>query len=59
MKDKELETPKGNAFMHCRLNRKEQADTLTAIIDVYSNGFVLSVDGKWGTGKSTFMKMWK
>ncbi|MGL5705924.1 MAG: KAP family P-loop NTPase fold protein [Tannerellaceae bacterium] len=59
MKDKELEIPKGNALMHCRLNRKEQADTLTAIIDVYSNGFVLSVDGKWGTGKSTFMKMWK
>lgn len=59
MKDKQLEIPKGDAFRYCKLNRKEQAQTLTSIIDVYSNGFVLSVDGKWGTGKSTFMKMWK
>lgn len=59
MKDKELNIPEGDAFKHCKLKRKEQAKTLTSIIDVYSNGFVLSVDGKWGTGKSTFMKMWK
>lgn len=59
MKDKEIEIPKNDAFKNCKLNRKEQADVLTSIIDVYKEGFVLSVDGKWGTGKSTFMKMWR
>ena len=45
-------------FANCKLNRKEYAETLISIIEVYKDGFVLDVNGKWKTGKTTFIKMW-
>lgn len=51
-------TPK-DPFKNCRLQRKDYAPILTSIIDAYKEGFVLAINGKWGTGKTTFMKMWQ
>ena len=48
-----------NPFENCRLNRKQYADILTAIVNTYSNGFVLGLNGAWGTGKTTFLAMWQ
>ena len=46
-------------FVNCKLNRKQYAEVLTDIVSLYSDGFVLVVNNKWGTGKTTFIKMWE
>lgn len=46
-------------FKNCRLGRKIYADTLTKIVDSYKDGFVLAINSEWGTGKTTFVKMWQ
>ena len=32
---------------------------MTEIVELYSDGFVLAINNEWGTGKTTFVKMWK
>jgi len=54
----DITIPEDNPFANCKLNRKQYANVLTQIVSNYSDGFVMSVNGAWGTGKSTFMKMW-
>lgn len=56
---KDVIIEQGKPFEHCQLGREPYANTLTSIIEAYSDGFVLAVNGKWGTGKTTFMKMWE
>lgn len=53
LKSKEFKT-----FDDCKLGRKKYADVLTNIAENYSDGFVLAINNKWGTGKTTFIKMW-
>ncbi|MDR3706340.1 MAG: P-loop NTPase fold protein [Paludibacteraceae bacterium] len=59
IKHKDPEIPDDEPFKYCKLDRKKHADTLTAIVESYADGFVLALDSKWGTGKTTFVKMWK
>jgi hypothetical protein len=49
----------GNPFGNCQLDRKKYADVLTKIVSTYADGFVLAINNKWGTGKTTFVKMWE
>lgn len=60
IKHNEIEIPeeKGKAFDNCQLDRKKYADVLTNIISTYADGFVLAINNKWGTGKTTFIRMW-
>ncbi len=46
-------------FKDCKLNRERYADILTEIIENEKNGFVLAINNEWGTGKTTFIKMWQ
>lgn len=46
-------------FANCKLERKKYADVLTSIIKTYADGFVLAINNEWGTGKTTFVKMWE
>lgn len=39
-------------------NRKIIAEQLTKIIDSQDEPLVISIDSDWGTGKTTFIKMW-
>lgn len=55
----DIPIPTEDPFAHCQLDRKQYAEVLTQIISSYADGFVMSVNGAWGTGKSTFMKMWE
>lgn len=48
-----------NPFEGCKLERKQYADKLTELVKASADGFVLAVDNKWGSGKTTFIKMWK
>lgn len=54
-----LEIPADQPFLNCKLDREKYAKVLKAIITTYQKGFVLAIDGKWGTGKTTFVEMWK
>jgi len=51
--------PKNDPFANCKLKRKQYAEILTNIVDSYTDGFVMALNNKWGTGKTTFVKMWK
>lgn len=59
-KIKDIEIPDSNPFGNDKLGRLEYANTLTSIIEVYGeSGGVLSINGEWGTGKTTFISMWR
>ena len=55
---RELVINKKEPFENCKLGRKQYADILTKVI-CQSQGGVLAIDGGWGSGKTTFVKMWK
>jgi hypothetical protein len=55
----EIGFDENNPFANCKLDRKQYADVLTNIIENYPQGFVLAINNKWGTGKTTFVKMWE
>lgn len=40
------------------LNRAEVGKSLSALIDSIQDPLVIAVDGRWGTGKSYFLKRW-
>lgn len=48
-----------NPFANCKLDRSQYAHPLREIVKSYSDGCVLAINGKWGTGKTTFVKMWQ
>ncbi len=55
---KELEIPTDDPFKNDLLARKESIEILTDIIGSIEGPCVLAVDSGWGTGKTTFLKMW-
>lgn len=56
----EIEIDFKNPFKGDRLGREQYAVTLANIVNAYSEtGCVISVNGEWGTGKTTFIKMWQ
>lgn len=64
LKNPELTIPKDDpfkedAFREQKESRKESAEILTQFISTIQEPFVLAVDSPWGTGKTTFLKMWK
>jgi hypothetical protein len=59
IKSHQIEPVKSDAFQNCILKRKKYADVLTNVIKTYSDGFVLAINNKWGTGKTTFIRMWE
>ena len=48
-----------NSFDDDIYNRKVIAENLTKIIEVQEEPMVISLDSEWGTGKTTFVTMWK
>lgn len=59
IKPPKLNIDPNNPYGNCQLNRKEYGDILKNIISHSDEGFVLAINNKWGTGKSTFLNMWK
>ena len=48
-----------NSFDEDIYDRKIIAENLTKIIDSQNDPVVISLDSEWGTGKTTFVTMWK
>lgn len=59
IKHRDLVIDSDNPFANCKLDRQKCAHILTAIVESYAEGFVLAINNKWGTGKTTFVKMWE
>ncbi len=59
IKHSEIEIELENPFANCKLDRQKYSGVLTNIINSYPYGFVLAINNKWGTGKTTFVKMWE
>lgn len=59
IKHNEIQIDSNDPFLHCKLGRKKYAEVLTGIVSSYADGFVLTVNNPWGTGKTTFLKMWQ
>jgi hypothetical protein len=55
----DIEINKTDPFSNCKLGRQQYAIVLTDIVRNFNDGFVLAIDNEWGTGKTTFVKMWK
>jgi energy-coupling factor transporter ATP-binding protein EcfA2 len=54
----EIEIPEGNPFQNDKLDRKSCADIFINLIKMYySTGCVIALNGEWGSGKTTFVKM--
>ena len=59
-KEMDIEISNQKPFQNDKLNRESFANVLTHIIDTYSDmGCVLSLNGEWGSGKTTFVRMWQ
>jgi hypothetical protein len=59
IKHNEIVIPSDKPFKNCKLGREKYADALTSIVSSFSGGFVLAINNQWGTGKTTFIKMWQ
>jgi hypothetical protein len=55
----EIIIPEENPFANCKLQREPYARVLTEIVNTYADGFVLAINNEWGTGKTTFVRMWQ
>lgn len=59
-KDINIEIDSNTPFKNDKLNRYGLARNLTKMAKLFSDtGAVLALDGDWGVGKTTFVKMWK
>ena len=59
MKDNLLEMPQDNPFQNDLFDRKTIAENFMKIFETDEEGIILSIDSAWGTGKTTFIKMWE
>jgi len=53
-----INIPEDNPFLNCKLERKKYAEILKVVVSS-GDGFVLAINNEWGTGKTTFIKMWR
>ena len=54
----EIEVPPHDPFKNDCLGRKEPAVILTQVVGSIHGPCVLAVDAAWGTGKTTFLRIW-
>jgi hypothetical protein len=59
IKHKDIVIDPQSPFANCKLDREKYASILTEIVTTYNDGFVLAINNEWGTGKTTFVKMWQ
>jgi len=58
-KTKPLEIYKDNIFINDKLRRKVEVENLSILIESTKEPLTLSINGSWGTGKTTFVKLLK
>lgn len=48
-----------NPYANCHAGRESFGHSLTAIVSKPEIGCTISINGQWGNGKTTFIKMWR
>ncbi len=56
---KDVEVPEDDPFKNDLLDRKQSIEALTRLVGSIEGPCVFAVDAPWGTGKTTFLRMWK
>ena len=54
-----LEIPQDDPFKNDALGRRDLEPPLMQFVTQASGSFVLALDASWGSGKTTFLEMWK
>lgn len=54
----EIEIPEFDPFLNDVLKREENVSVLMQLISTLTGPFVMAIDSEWGTGKTTFLRMW-
>lgn len=55
----EVSVEGSDPFLHDKLKRKGEIQNLTNLLINSEAPLVLAIDAEWGSGKTTFMRMWK
>ena len=55
---RDIEVTDEDPFRHDLLGRKQPVEILTHLVGSIEGPCVIAVDAAWGTGKTTFLKMW-
>lgn len=59
-RSQEIEVPKAIPFANDKLDRFGLCNILTDVVSFYGqSGCVMGLDGEWGSGKTTFVRMWR
>ncbi|MFW2177822.1 MULTISPECIES: KAP family P-loop NTPase fold protein [unclassified Moraxella] len=53
----EILIDKSDKYKYDLLNRKEEVENITKLIQTITDPFTLVIDGSWGTGKTSFVKL--
>ena len=59
MKDVLIDIPSDDPFKNDQFERQTIAENFMKIFEKDEEGMVLAIDSDWGTGKTTFIKMWE
>lgn len=59
LKSEDIIVDKDDPFKNCLFEREIYANILTKVITNYNKNIVLAINSEWGTGKSTFVRMWQ
>lgn len=54
----EIKVPEGDPFKNDLLDCKERVAALSDVVTTIEGPCVMAVDGEWGTGKTTFLRLW-
>jgi len=54
-----IDIPTDNPWVLDKLDRGTAAENLTSLVRSLTQPFVISITSPWGTGKTTFIKMWE
>ena len=55
---REIDVPENDPFKNDLLGRKESVEVLTHLVGSLEGPCVLAVDAPWGSGKTTFLRIW-
>ena len=58
-KNQEIEIDENDIFANDKLNRKDSIEDLSKLIISSTEPLVLSINASWGSGKTTFVKLWQ
>ena len=57
MRPIDIEVPDDDPFANDRLDRRDQAEAVAAILARIEGPFVIAIDAPWGEGKTTFLRL--